>query len=193
MQGKATSTMIVLVLVLVVGLASCPNPLAAAAAAASRDSDDVACLREFKEAVTDPLGYLKNWDFRGPREINICNFIGVTCVSPDEPKVLKLDVAAAGLGGRISTTLFRKCSSLRELNLSNNFFTGRVPPTLCVHNRNLVTLDASNNGFSGPLSTNLLRCLESNKRQFLDNQRAEEISHGSIELPSDAGREEDIQ
>lgn len=186
----ASLTTIMLLLVLCMASWSpCPSAAAAAAAEAGGHSDDVACLREFKESVTDPLGYLRNWDFRG-RNINICNFIGVRCVSPDEPKVVALDLTAAGLRGRISPDFFRKCSSLRELNLSNNFFSGRVPPTICVHNRNLVTLDVSNNNFFGPLSPTLQKCLDSRKQQ-LDSPLKEELKNDLIEMFSDEARAEE--
>jgi hypothetical protein len=193
-RGSWKSASLTMIVFLLLGLvASCSlwgaEAAGTGAAAGGRDGDDVACLREFKESVTDPLGYLKNWDFRG-RDINICNFIGVTCVRPDEPKVIALDLAAAGLGGRISPGLFRKCSSLKELNLSNNFFTGRIPPTICVHNRNLVNLDLSNNGFSGSFPPNLQKCLESNRR-FRYNPLSEESSPSFIKMSSDEASKED--
>lgn len=124
-QGLEQQRTAVIVLLLLLGVVSCPSSARAeAAAAAGGDSDDVACLREFKESVTDPLGYLRNWDFRG-RDTNICNFIGVTCVRPDEPKVIAVDLTAAGLGGRISPGLFRKCSSLRGTYLDRSIHSAR--------------------------------------------------------------------
>ncbi|KAM7497471.1 hypothetical protein LguiA_021885 [Lonicera macranthoides] len=94
---------------------------------------------------------LQNCNFKGPISSliggNFCNF-------------LHLDISANYFDGEISELLvwrFSRCrtSSLEELVLSYNQFSGQLPNSWGHLNNSLRTLDLSSNSISGPLPTSI--------------------------------------
>ncbi|KAJ9545947.1 hypothetical protein OSB04_025654 [Centaurea solstitialis] len=118
---------------------------------------DIRCLRSIKESLQDPLQRLSNWSFDNTTEGFICRFAGVECWSPDENKVLSLNLSEMGLGGSFPIGL-RNCGSMLGLDLSRNHLSGPIPSNLPDVLRFVTSLDLSNNNLSGPIPTSIANC-----------------------------------
>eukprot|EP00249_Psilotum_nudum_P021800 c28253_g1_i2 orf=325-2145(+) len=136
--------------------------------------DDVFCLQQFKVSVSDPSGYLDNWVFGNSSNGFICNFVGVTCWHVGENKVFSLALPAAGLTGRFPHGL-SNCSSIQQLDLSDNLIEGSIPSDICEQMPYLTTLDLSQNNLNGTIPVNLSDCLYLNKLYLRQNKL-----HGTI-------------
>ncbi|BBN00640.1 hypothetical protein MPTK1_2g00800 [Marchantia polymorpha subsp. ruderalis] len=132
--------------------------------------EDQQCLLDFKASVKDPANYLDGWKSGG----NICNFIGVTCLHIDEPKVYTLKLPGASLSGSFPKGL-AKCKSLTSLDLSGNSFSGPISATLCDDVQYLVSINLKNNKFTGGIPTNLGTCKYLNELYLQFNQLTGEI------------------
>ncbi|KAL3819803.1 hypothetical protein ACJIZ3_005708 [Penstemon smallii] len=98
---------------------------------------------------------LSNWDGNNS---NHCTWIGISCYS-NNSFVEKLDLSSHALQGNI--TLISELKSLKLLDLSNNFFNGKIPSVLG-NLSELEFLDLSFNNFGGsiPLELGRLRNLK---------------------------------
>ncbi|KAL2643132.1 hypothetical protein R1flu_010719 [Riccia fluitans] len=123
------------------------------------------CLLQFKASVTDPSNYLESWVSGG----SLCQFTGVTCYHPNEPKVYTLKLPGAGLSGSFPKGL-SQCKVLTALDLSGNNFDGPISSTLCKDVPNLVSLNLMNNKFSGPIPDGMKDCLFLNDLYLQFNQ-----------------------
>ncbi|KAL1064793.1 hypothetical protein V6Z11_D13G236900 [Gossypium hirsutum] len=132
-------------------------------------------LQAWKSAITDdPLGVLKTWNGS-----DVCSYKGVFCSvdSSNEPFVVAIDLNHGNLQGTVPDT-FNDLSSLQELDLSGNYFSGSFP-MVTLYIPNLVYLDLRFNNFSGTIPEDLFY-----KRLdaiFLNNNQFEG------ELPSNIG------
>ncbi|KAI8533894.1 hypothetical protein RHMOL_Rhmol10G0045900 [Rhododendron molle] len=129
--------------------------------------DDMACLQGVKAAVANP-STLNSWTFSNTTAGFICSFVGATCWSDRENRLIGLDLGEMSLGGQFPLAL-QYCYSLQNLDLSGNNLTGLVPPTICDWLPYLVTLDLSNNQLTGPIPDDLGNCTFLNKLILSDN------------------------
>lgn len=130
---------------------------------------DANILGRVKNAqIQDPDGVLRDWVGSNP-----CNWTGIQCdtgnqnvvsinlsglnVSGNFPRefclissLRSLDLSNNYLGGEISSSSMSPCSRLESLNLSINNFVGDLPE-IPVPFPNLTTLDLSYNNFSGEI------------------------------------------
>ncbi|PON67105.1 Tyrosine-protein kinase [Parasponia andersonii] len=108
-------------------------------------------LLSLKSEIIDEYDSLSDWSLPSgviPSEkISVCSWSGVTC-DTNSTTVVALDLSAKSLGGAISGEQFRVFTTLVNLNLSYNSFSGQLP--LGIFNlTNLRSLDISRNNFSG--------------------------------------------
>ncbi|CAN8300821.1 unnamed protein product [Cochlearia groenlandica] len=100
---------------------------------------DMRALLEFKSRVAEKdREILASWNESTP----LCNWIGVTCGRKQE-RVISLDLGGFKLAGSVSPSI-GNLSFLRLLNLGDNSFEGRIPPSLS-NCSGLLTLDVSSN------------------------------------------------
>jgi hypothetical protein len=88
-------------------------------------SPDGEALLAFKAALRDPTGILRSWKGSDP---NPCLWDGVTCNTM--LKVQRLLLQDKQLSGPISGPALRNLTELRTLVLSQNNFSGALPPEL---------------------------------------------------------------
>eukprot|EP00250_Pteridium_aquilinum_P011903 c20381_g1_i1 orf=530-2338(-) len=144
--------------------------------------DDTECLKAFKDSITDTGSYLATWNFANVSKGYVCNFVGITCWNPQENKVLSLKLPQAGLSGHFPSGL-SKCSSLQNLDLSQNAFDGAIPDDICKQLPYTTTLDLSKNSFSGSIPSNLQDCIYLNLLHLQHNQLSGFIPWGIGILP----------
>ncbi|PIM99786.1 Serine/threonine protein kinase [Handroanthus impetiginosus] len=131
--------------------------------------DDVRCLREVKNSLTDPNGRLSAWNFSNTSAAFICKFSGVECWNDRENRVLGLNLQGYGLSGTIPDSL-QLCHSLQRLNLAGNSLSGTIPRQICTWLRYLVDLDLSQNSLTGPIPEDLADCSYLNNLNLDDNK-----------------------
>ncbi|GFQ03988.1 probable inactive receptor kinase at1g27190 [Phtheirospermum japonicum] len=109
--------------------------------------DDVRCLREVRNELTDPAGRLESWNFANISVGSICRFTGVTCWNDRENRLIGLELRDYSLTGGIPDAL-QFCHSLQTLDLSGNSLSGNIPEDLanCSY---LNTLILDDNRLSG--------------------------------------------
>ncbi|XP_051140583.1 probable inactive receptor kinase At1g27190 [Andrographis paniculata] len=119
--------------------------------------DDVRCLQELKNSLTDRESRLNGWRFSNTTPGFICRFDGATCWNEQENRLISLDLQEFSLAGRIPNSL-QLCYSLQTLNLAGNALSGPIPPQICTWLPYLVTLDLSRNSLTGEIPENLANC-----------------------------------
>ncbi|CAN6245073.1 unnamed protein product, partial [Urochloa humidicola] len=118
----------------------------------SGNSSDMLCLLDFKKAITgDPNGVLSSWNSTTP----FCRWNGVACSWERPGRVVILDLAGHGLSGSISPSL-GNLTLLRELNLSSNTLSGRLPPLGRLYR--LEVLDLGNNSVHDRIPDAVTNC-----------------------------------
>ncbi|XP_051150550.1 putative leucine-rich repeat receptor-like serine/threonine-protein kinase At2g24130 isoform X2 [Andrographis paniculata] len=153
---------------------------------ASPARSDRASLLSFASGVTaDPTGAIASWRSPSP---DGCDWAGITC---DEKinRVVELNLSHKSLHGTISPAIFH-LSKLEILDLSGNFFSGRIPseiglaialkelslssnyltgtiPTEMGSLRELVYLNLGSNKLSGEIPTSIL-CNGTSVLQYFD-------------------------
>lgn len=137
------------------------------------NSTDVLSLLDLK-AANDLTGVLNSWN----SSLNHCMWNGITCSLKHPGRVTRLDLARYKLAGSITSSL-ANLTFLRELDLSDNGFSGELPPLSHLHK--LEILNLSSNAFQGVIPDSLLNC--SNLR-VLDLSR----NHLVGEVPYQVGR-----
>ncbi|KAK1677476.1 hypothetical protein QYE76_038324 [Lolium multiflorum] len=84
---------------------------------------DRQALLSFKSGISrDPRQVLGSWN----TTIHFCRWSGVMCGMPRPFRVVSLDLSSAKLDGKISPWI-ANLTSLRQLNLSDNYFVGVIP------------------------------------------------------------------
>ncbi|KAL9162327.1 hypothetical protein ABFS82_07G083100 [Erythranthe guttata] len=124
---------------------------------------DLFSLLALKEAINvDPNGALISWN----RNTNFCTWNGVTCGRRHPNRVIAIKLDSQGLIGSLSPHI-GNLSFLREINLQNNSFNGRIPqeigllrrlkimPENITQWRNLVYLNLIDNNLSGAIPSEL--------------------------------------
>eukprot|EP00250_Pteridium_aquilinum_P014223 c21856_g1_i1 orf=444-2291(+) len=144
--------------------------------------DDAQCLKEFKNSVKDPKGFLSSWNFSNSTQGYVCSFNGVSCWNVQENKVLGLKLLGAGLSGSFPSGLIQ-CKALQNLDLSQNDFSGRIPDDVCLQLPYITSLDLSQNSFSGPIPVNLENCVYLRDLQLQQNRLSGELPGGIGILP----------
>ncbi|GAU15749.1 hypothetical protein TSUD_235650 [Trifolium subterraneum] len=158
-------------------------------AAILRNQTDHLALLRFKESISsDPYKSLESWN----SSIHFCNWHGITC-SPMHERVIGLNLEGHQLHGSLSPHV-GNLTLLKNLNLGNNSFYGKIPqelgdipqaicrlknltllavgennlsgtPPSCVYNiTSLTTLSMTENSFHGPLPVNMFRTLPNIQR-----------------------------
>ncbi|KAL3833191.1 hypothetical protein ACJIZ3_007927 [Penstemon smallii] len=135
----------------------------------SFSQDDVRCLQEVKNSVTDPESRLSSWTFSNSTVGYICHFVGVSCWNDRENRLISLELREFSLRGNIPDSL-QFCHSLQTLDLSGNSLSGSIPAQICTWLPYLVTLDLSNNGLTGEIPIDLANCSYLNNL-ILDSNR----------------------
>lgn len=144
----------------------------------SSSSRDIAILLLVKSGhLGDPNGLLSDWNESAPNAP--CSWRGITCdrktgqvvsidfesfgISGSFPAdfcristLQKLNLGNNSFGDSISSDSWSLCSHLHFLNLSLNFFVGRLPEFITKFD-NLTFLDVNSNNFSGELPASLGR------------------------------------
>ncbi|KAL2552388.1 Leucine-rich repeat protein kinase family protein [Forsythia ovata] len=131
--------------------------------------DDVKCLQEVKNSLTDPQGKLSSWKFSNSSVGFICNFDGVTCWNNSENRLFELQLRDSSLAGEITDSL-QYCHSLQTLDLSGNRLSSSIPPQICNWLPYLVTLDLSHNDFTDEIPADLANCTYLNSLYLDDNR-----------------------
>uniref|UniRef100_A0A2P2IP91 Uncharacterized protein MANES_12G141100 n=1 Tax=Rhizophora mucronata TaxID=61149 RepID=A0A2P2IP91_RHIMU len=108
---------------------------------------------EFKKGIReDPLDkILSAWDISSLLDHNSCpaSWPGITC-DPNDKSVTAINLGRLSLAGDLKFTTLLALTSLQNLSLSGNHFTGRLVPALGSM-KSLQYLDLSENKFSGPI------------------------------------------
>ncbi|KAL6520334.1 Inactive LRR receptor-like serine/threonine-protein kinase bir2 [Orobanche minor] len=130
--------------------------------------DDVRCLREVKNSLTDPDGRLNTWNFVNTTLGFICRFVGATCWNDQENRLIGLELRDFSLTGTIPDSL-QYCQSLQTLNLAGNSLSGSIPRKICSWLPYLVTLDLSQNSLTGQIPDDLANCSYLNNLILDDN------------------------
>ncbi|CAN4083087.1 unnamed protein product [Withania somnifera] len=144
----------------------------------SSSNRDVAILLRVKSGhLGDPNGSLVNWNGSAPNAP--CTWTGIHC-DKKTGSVVSIDFGSFGISGRfpadfcristlqklnlgdnsfgdsISSDSWSLCSHLHFLNISLNFFVGRLPEFITKFD-NLTILDVNSNNFSGEIPASLGR------------------------------------
>ncbi|XP_037407725.1 probably inactive leucine-rich repeat receptor-like protein kinase At5g48380 [Triticum dicoccoides] len=135
----------------------------------------VRCLKSVQQSVIDPSGVLKSsWNFENTTKGYICRFTGVDCWYPGENRVLSLRIGNLGLEGPFPQGL-QNCSSVTDLDLSNNNFSGPIPQDISRQMPYLTSLDLSYNSFSGSIPQNISNMTYLNVLNLQHNQLSGQI------------------
>ncbi|XP_071681274.1 uncharacterized protein [Lolium perenne] len=123
---------------------------------------DLRSLLDFKEAIIDdPTGALRSWNV----SIHHCMWLGVNCSTRHPGRVTALRLDYLNLTGQIAPSI-GNLTFLRELNLTYNNFSGRLPPLNRL--RKLDTLDVGGNFLQGNIEDALIALRECSKLERLD-------------------------
>ncbi|CAM8931575.1 unnamed protein product [Rhodiola kirilowii] len=135
--------------------------------ACAENDSDAALLISIKSGLIDPLKILQDWTLPENDPSAHCNWTGVSCNA--NGSVEKLDLSYKNLSGLITDEIqylsslsslnlccnafesslakgIANLSSIREIDVSQNFFTGEFPADF---SSGLVILNASSNSFTG--------------------------------------------
>lgn len=119
----------------------------------SASEAELRSLLEFKKGIqTDPIGrVLDSWKLSSLRDYNDCprSWTGISC-DDGTGNVTGIVLEKLGLGGELKFHTLLQLKMLRNLTLSGNDFTGRLPPALGTLTT-LQHLDLSDNKFYGPI------------------------------------------
>ncbi|KAI3474834.1 hypothetical protein Pfo_030145 [Paulownia fortunei] len=138
--------------------------------------DDIRCLQEVKNSLTDPDGKLNSWIFSNTSLGFICRFVGVSCWNERENRLIGLELRDFSLAGTIPDSL-QFCHSLQVLNLAGNSLSGSIPPQICTWLPYLVTLDLSQNSLTGQIPEDLANCSYLNNLILDDNKLSGNIPY----------------
>eukprot|EP00249_Psilotum_nudum_P020103 c27568_g1_i1 orf=281-2113(+) len=136
--------------------------------------DDVPCLEQVKQSLSDPEGALSSWVFGNTTAGYVCDFVGVECWNLGENKVFSLKIPAAGFVGNFPTGL-GLCTSLQQLDFSENGISGSIPVDICTELPYLTVLDFSSNNFTGSIPENLGNCSYLNRLHLQQNKLTGQI------------------
>ncbi|CAL9200879.1 unnamed protein product [Musa hybrid cultivar] len=129
--------------------------------------DDVRCLTGVKTSLD--RGHTLGWNFSNATVGFVCSFVGVSCWNLQENRVLALNLKSMSLAGSVPSDL-QYCSAANVLDLSSNTISGPIPNELCSWLPYLVTLDLSNNQFTGGIPPTLSNCRFLNTLVLAGNQ-----------------------
>lgn len=87
-------------------------------------TDEGWALLDFKSSISDPRGVLSAWQAQDPFP---CEWYGISC--DKNFHISSINLHRSGLSGTISPEL-RRLQKLRILSLSENNFSGSIPPRL---------------------------------------------------------------
>ncbi|KAM3334410.1 hypothetical protein ACQJBY_029059 [Aegilops geniculata] len=140
---------------------------------------DIQCLKSVKQSVIDSNGVLNSsWDFgnfgRSSSDGYICRFTCVDCWHPDENRVLSLRLGNLGLEGPFPEGL-QDCTSMSNLDLSDNNFSGPIIYDIKQQMPYLTYLDLSNNSFSGEIPQSITNLVYLNVLKLQHNQLSDQI------------------
>ncbi|CDP06295.1 unnamed protein product [Coffea canephora] len=121
--------------------------------------NDVYCLKSIKDSLQHPYNYLSlTWNFDNATEGGfICDFTGIDCWHANENKVLNIRLSDMGQKGQFPGGQ-ENCTSLVDLDLSNNQLSGPIPSDIGQVLKFITTLDLSNNQFSGLIPSSIASC-----------------------------------
>lgn len=122
-------------------------------------NDDVFGLIVFKTTVKDPNSHLNTWN---EDDTSPCSWQYIQC-NPISSRVTKISLHSLGLSGKIGRGL-EKLQNLKELDLSNNNFTGEISSDLSLI-PTLERVNLSRNGLSGRIQISLTKA---DSMKFLD-------------------------
>ncbi|XP_044335559.1 inactive LRR receptor-like serine/threonine-protein kinase BIR2 [Triticum aestivum] len=142
-------------------------PQPAPGSAAEPQEDDARCLKGVKAGLRDPEGRLTSWTSNTSAGA-VCDFSGISCLNPQESRILAVSLSGFGLQGKIPPAL-QYCRSANTLDLSSNALEGQIPPALCDWIPFVVNLDLSGNRLTGPLPSELANCRFLNSLKLSDN------------------------
>ena len=139
-----------------------------------RSEDDTECLQAFHNSVEDPSWFLSDWNFNNISNGSVCTFSGVQCWNEQENKVLRLKLSQFSLSGSFPEGL-HLCSSLQEIDLSQNKFNGNIPSDICKDLPYITAMDLSQNEFSGNVPEGFQDCVYLNSLKLQENQLSGEL------------------
>ncbi|XP_050237464.1 probable inactive receptor kinase At1g27190 [Mercurialis annua] len=139
--------------------------------------DDLTCLEGLKKSFADPLNRLASWDLTNNSVASVCKLNGVSCWNEKENRIISLQLPLSKLSGQLPDSL-KYCRSLQTLDLSNNDFSGSIPPEICSWLPYVVTLDLSSNRFSGPIPPEIVNCKFLNNLILSGNKLSGSIPYG---------------
>ncbi|XVE80817.1 hypothetical protein DITRI_Ditri15bG0011000 [Diplodiscus trichospermus] len=137
----------------------------------NRKESDTLCLRSIKESLQDPSDNLLSWDFsdNSSRDF-ICQFSGVQChYSGRRTDVMEIRLPNMGLKGMFPNGL-EHCRNLEVLDLSNNDLAGPIPSNIDERLPFVRRLVLSNNRFSGEIPPSISGCMFLNDLRLDNNQ-----------------------
>ncbi|XP_037467398.1 putative receptor-like protein kinase At3g47110 [Triticum dicoccoides] len=109
-------------------------------------------LLDFKGAIrADPRGALRSWN----ENIHYYMWSGIKCITMHPEHVTVLNLANMSLTGQITPSL-GNLTFLQELTLSNNLFSGQLPPLNCLIRLEILYLQ--NNLLQGNIPNALTNC-----------------------------------
>jgi hypothetical protein len=136
---------------------------------------DIQCLKSVQQSVIDPSGVLKSsWNFTNRTDSFFCQFTGVECWYSGENWVAVLGLSNLRLQGPFPHGL-QNCSSITGLDLSNNNFSGPIPPDISRQMPFLMSLNLSYNSFSGEIPLNISELTYLNVLNLEHNQLSGQI------------------
>ncbi|XP_010429369.1 PREDICTED: putative leucine-rich repeat receptor-like serine/threonine-protein kinase At2g24130 [Camelina sativa] len=118
---------------------------------ASKENDhellksDLASLLSFKSViVSDPHNSLSSWvSVSTSSSVDVCKWSGVKC-NKESTRVIELDISGRDLSGVISPSI-ANLTALTVLDLSRNFFVGKIPQEIGSLHKTLKQLSLSEN------------------------------------------------
>ncbi|XVF29653.1 hypothetical protein REPUB_Repub15cG0140600 [Reevesia pubescens] len=139
------------------------------------NESDILCLRSIKESLLDPSDNLQSWNFLDNRSGGfICQFSGVHCRNSEQNEVIDIRLPNMGLKGMFPLGL-ESCWSLAILDLSDNYLSGHIPSDIDARLPFVKTLVLSNNRFSGEIPPSISRCPFLNDLRLDNNQLTGQI------------------
>ncbi|KAI5070141.1 hypothetical protein GOP47_0014484 [Adiantum capillus-veneris] len=144
--------------------------------------NSTSCQSECMEAFTRSVVNVTSVSIAQPCADALC--LGVQLWHQNDGQLWSLRLPNAGLAGNPFPPGLSKCnSSLQDLELPSNFFSGPLPSDLCRRLPYLTELDLSHNQFSGPIPSSLKACLYLNSLSLQGNRFSGPIPSELASLP----------